>query len=110
MDVQEIVWEHLKRVGATGLCNESCGCEAPDLMPCDDCTRTCVPAVRRKCGPDCEECGGDGGCMTPLEPMEGDPGDSPRAIQRSVSANSRICGSAGSWMGCKSGRGFRLER
>ena len=63
MDVQEIVWEHLKRVGATGLCNESCGCEAPDLMPCDDCTRTCVPAVRRKCGPDCEECGGDGGCM-----------------------------------------------
>ena len=73
MDVQEIVWEHLQRVGATGLCNESCGCEAPDLMPCDDCTRTCVPAVRRKCGPDCEECGGDGGCMTPLEPVEGDP-------------------------------------
>ena len=73
MDVQDIVWEHLKRVGATGLCNESCGCEAPDLMPCEDCTRTCVPAVRRKCGPDCEECGGDGGCMTPLEPVEGDP-------------------------------------
>lgn len=69
MDVQDIVWEHLKRVGATGLCNESCGCEAPDLMPCDNCTRSCVPAVRRKCGPDCEECGGDGGCMTPLEPV-----------------------------------------
>jgi hypothetical protein len=83
MDVQEIVWEHLKRVGATGLCNESCGCEAPDLMPCYDCTRTCVPAVRRKCGPDCEECGGDGGCMTPLEPVEGDPANAEHLARKS---------------------------
>lgn len=88
MDVQEIVWEHLKRVGATGLCNESCGCEAPDLMPCDDCTRSCVPAVRKKCGPDCEECLGQGGCMTPLEPMDGDPDNAPRALV--MSANSVI--------------------
>ena len=83
MDVQDIVWKHLKSVGATGLCNDSCGCEAPDLMPCYNCTRTCVPAVRRKCGTDCEECGGDGGCMTPIEPMEGDPDDAPRAMQAS---------------------------
>ena len=87
MDVQEIVWEHLKRVGATGLCNESCGCEAPDLMPCDDCTRTCVPAVRRKCGPDCEECGGDGGCMTPLEPREGDPANVLAHVAETSEAN-----------------------
>lgn len=68
MDVQDIVFEYLKRVGADGLCNSSsgCGCELPDLMPCDNVMRQCVPAVRRKCGPECEECGGDGGCMVPL--------------------------------------------
>ena len=67
MDVQDIVWAHLQKIGATGLCNGGCGCKFPDLMPCDDCTRNCVPAIEKKCGPDCEDCGGDGGCMTPFE-------------------------------------------
>ncbi len=65
MNVKEIALEHLNRVGATGLYSEWCSCAAPDIMLCDNCGHTCVPAVRRKCGTDCEECGGEG-CMTPL--------------------------------------------
>ena len=65
MTVREIIAEHLKKIGATGLCYESCGCQLPDLVPCDGDCMECVPAVRQKCPPVCEECGGDG-CMKPL--------------------------------------------
>jgi hypothetical protein len=66
MTVKQIITAHLKKVGATGLCRDGCGCRLADLMPCagsmeDD----CVPAVEGKCGPECEGCGGHG-CMVPL--------------------------------------------
>ena len=66
MTIKEIITAHLKKVGATGLCRDGCGCRLEYLMPCagsmDD---DCVPAVERGCGMGCVECGGDG-CMTPL--------------------------------------------
>lgn len=67
MNVQEIVLEYLQRIGATGLRNDSCGCEAPHLMPCASWLRSCVQAVRKPRGQDCGWCGSAGGCMAPLE-------------------------------------------
>jgi hypothetical protein len=66
MTIKEIITAHLRKVGATGLCREECGCRLKDLMPCDifDASN-CVPAVERGCGIFCEECFGDG-CMVPL--------------------------------------------
>ena len=34
MTVKEIVREWLKSNGYSGLCNDECGCEVDDLMPC----------------------------------------------------------------------------
>ena len=53
MNVKEIVKKHLKFFGYDGLAhncgNEGCGCGLDDLMPCDNYTGSCVPAMRFKC-------------------------------------------------------------
>jgi len=53
--VKEIIKEHLKAIGADGLCNpyEECGCGIDDLMPCMcgiGCS-SCVPA-RKEIAPE----------------------------------------------------------
>ena len=65
MTAKSLLTEALKRIGATGLCRDGCGCEMPDLMPCESDPSMCVPALRRKCAPDCDHCDG-AGCMVPL--------------------------------------------
>jgi hypothetical protein len=34
MNVQEILKNHLKSIGADGLCCDGCGCGIDDLIPC----------------------------------------------------------------------------
>lgn len=64
MTVKEIIINHLKNIGADGLCNENCGCGIDDLQPCCEDFSTCVPAKRVKCDVDCEHEGwGEGECF-----------------------------------------------
>jgi len=47
--VRDIVKNHLKALGADGLCCEDCGCAAENLFPCAwdrCCGEMCVPARR----------------------------------------------------------------
>jgi len=81
MNVREITEEHLKRVGAEGLCCEGCGCWMPDLMPCGELSCECAPAVRIKCDDECERCEGSG-CMVPMPENRG-------IVQRSRSHDGR---------------------
>jgi hypothetical protein len=68
MNVRHIIIAHLRKIGATGLCGDGCGCDISDLIPCDSDPSHCQPAIRAKCGPDCEICGGEGPyCMVLLE-------------------------------------------
>lgn len=72
MNVREIVEAHLRQVGAEGLCHEldECGCRMSGLAPCGELSSECVPAVRVKCGADCERCEGSG-CMVPMSENRG---------------------------------------
>jgi hypothetical protein len=66
MNIRQIVEAHLKKVGAAGLCDDSdCRCPLSDLAWCGKFEEVCVPAVRRKCVPKCEVCGGSG-CLVPM--------------------------------------------
>ena len=40
--VREIVLQHLKSVGADGLCCDGCGCDG--TMPCGEYGSQCIPA------------------------------------------------------------------
>ena len=67
MTVQEIIKDYLKRNKWDGLCNDDCGCDVDELMPCNQYVGDCQPAVKRICGDKrkagCEEdCGGE--CYT----------------------------------------------
>ena len=66
MNVREIVLDHLKKIGADGLCDEAgCGCPLDDLMYCGgEYMGDCIPAWRGKCPEPTEE-----GC----EVKDGDP-------------------------------------
>ena len=46
--MKEVICDHLKSVGAEGLCHpdSDCGCDIKDLFPCDHCPDECVPALR----------------------------------------------------------------
>ena len=61
-DIVEFVAQHLRKIGADGLCNEvvECGCGLDDLMPCGeiDNLSNCEPAKRVKCTDECEHEGG----------------------------------------------------
>lgn len=53
MTIIEIVKQHLKAVGADGLCAPSeCGCELSDLAPCGGLPSDCVPGWK---GAPCED-------------------------------------------------------
>ena len=65
MNARDLLTASLTRMGATGLCRDKCGCELPNIVPCDADPSICVPALRRKCAPDCDHCDG-AGCMVPL--------------------------------------------
>jgi hypothetical protein len=58
MTIKEIIVEKLKAIGADGLCNCDCGCTLDNLFPCGDVYSECMPAVRGKCGPECDICEG----------------------------------------------------
>ncbi len=44
--VRALIQDHLRQIGADGLCNtdEACGCGHEDLCPCDGSPLDCVPA------------------------------------------------------------------
>ena len=44
MNVNEIVTDYLKSIGADGLANDGCGCGIADLAPCEHWCPDCVPA------------------------------------------------------------------
>ena len=44
MNVKQIIIEHLKSIGADGLCTDDCGCGIDDLAPCEQWCPDCVPA------------------------------------------------------------------
>jgi len=77
MNVKDIVIEHLKAVGADGLCNQECGCGLHDFMPCSGTyggpAPECEPAMFRSCAGCMErgECDLEGnthsGCYKPME-------------------------------------------
>jgi hypothetical protein len=46
MNVQEILKNHLKSIGADGLCCDGCGCGIDDLFPCDKTPSECKPAKK----------------------------------------------------------------
>lgn len=54
--VKQILLDHLKAIGADGLCGEDCGCGIDDLAPFNElCWKDCVPArfmPPEKCNPD----------------------------------------------------------
>ena len=58
--VKEIIKEHLKAIGADGLCNTDgeCGCGVDDFMPCYACCGDCVPA-RKEIAPADHEFAGE---------------------------------------------------
>ena len=44
MNVYEILRNHLKSIGADGLCTEECGCEIGDMCCCGGDMTECFPA------------------------------------------------------------------
>lgn len=55
--VKQILLDHLKSIGADGLCGEDCGCGIDNLAPSGDlCCMDCVPArfvpLKKWCNPD----------------------------------------------------------
>jgi len=60
MNAKEIVIEHLKKIGADGLCRNGCGCGIGDLVACGSDFSECVPAKLHKCTPGCDHFFGEG--------------------------------------------------
>lgn len=58
--LREIVKNYLEQNGFGGLFNSDgeCGCELPDLMPCDQPSESCCAGYKIKCNEKCDhECG-----------------------------------------------------
>ena len=54
-DMYSVIKQHLKTIGADGLCGECCGCDIDDLCCCEsNKVLSCVPAIKKKCSPDCQ--------------------------------------------------------
>ena len=71
MNVKQIIIEHLKSIGADGLCTDDCGCGIDDLAPCECWCPDCVPA-RKTIADEAGEFHDIGDTVyTPLEPGEG---------------------------------------
>lgn len=70
MNVRQIVIEHLKKIGADGLCADECGCGIDDLFPCGNPDiDECKPAKRHDCDGTCG-CFWDGlssDCYRPID-------------------------------------------
>jgi len=54
MDIKQIVIKYLQENGFDGLVEKwsECGCEIPDLMPCDNPSTDCVPGYKKTANPD----------------------------------------------------------
>ena len=67
MKVKEIVKQWLTEKGYEGLCDEDCGCEIKDLMPCDAPRIDCIAGYKVPC-PGEEDCEAGGGCPWHISP------------------------------------------
>jgi hypothetical protein len=55
IDVEGIVGEYLKSIGAEGLAGTDCSCELSDLMPCGEPNiNDCVAGIKIPCNGNCE--------------------------------------------------------
>lgn len=54
LSVEEIVKAWLLANGYSGLCNDDCGCEIADLMPCGEVFGDCQAGYKKKCKKSCE--------------------------------------------------------
>jgi hypothetical protein len=50
--VEQIIIDHLKAIGADGLCCTGCGCGVDSLFPCDCSPIYCKPAKVEKFDPE----------------------------------------------------------
>jgi hypothetical protein len=50
--IKQIITDHLKSIGADGLCCTGCGCGIDDLFPCDCTPIYCRPAKAEKFDPE----------------------------------------------------------
>ena len=74
MVLRKIVNQWLMENGYEGLCNDDCGCEIGDLMPCDTPNIHCSAGFKVPC-PGPEKCLADGNCpwhISETKPPEGD--------------------------------------
>jgi hypothetical protein len=53
--VEQIIIDHLKAIGADGLCCTGCGCGIDSLFPCDCTPIYCKPAKAEKFDPELHE-------------------------------------------------------
>ena len=66
--IQDIVKEWLTENSYEGLCNDDCGCEVADLMPCDQPNPyLCEAGYKIPC-PGPEDCKADGDCPWHISP------------------------------------------
>jgi hypothetical protein len=71
MNVKTMVTDHLRWVGADGLCTDGCGCGIDDLAPCECWCPDCVPA-RRTIAAEAGECHDIGDTIyVAIEPTDG---------------------------------------